>query len=371
MDTQTFNYDIAKTLIPVNAMSSAHLSELLPHCEVEYVFKGNEIFERGCYKREHVYVLHGEVELENTAGSVEKLSLQSSMNPLSHHFPRQYTARATSDCSIVRINSEELDRLLTWSQIADYLLLDISSQRDLDEDMHWMTTVLKSNLFHKVPPTNVQKIFSRLTPLLVSSEEVILRQGEIGDGCYFIKEGRAVVSQSPDGVKKPEPVASIQEGRCFGEDALVNDAVRNATVRMTSNGVLMHLRKRDFIDLLKEPEVATITREDFEKNSADYVCIDVRTDAEYGEGHLDSSANIPLNLLRLKTRQLNSKRTYLIYCDTGRRSRAAAWLLSEQGFKVFALDGGLDGKPNQKSRADNVLYFQDYVLRNGMAVAGQ
>ena len=102
-----------------------------------------------------------------------------------------------------------------------------------------------------------------------------------------------------------------------------------------------------------------------EKNQ--YVCIDVRSHDEYDAGHMDSAVNIPLNLLRLKTRQLNSTQRYIIYCDTGRRSLAAAWLLSQQGFRAFALDGGLEG---MQVPAD-VLHLQDYVLRDGLAVAGQ
>ncbi len=371
MDNHTFNASVAKTLTPLKSLSDAHLAELLSHCAPEFIFKGTKIFERGAKDLQHVFLLHGEVDLEDEGGEHQTLSGQTCLHALSPHQPRHESARAISDCSIVRIDSKILENLLTWSQIADYLLLDISHQRDLDEDVQWMMTVLRSNLFFKVPPTNVQKIFSHLTPKVVSSGDVILRQGEIGDGCYFIKEGSALVSQSPDGVKKPEVIATISEGRCFGEDALLNETVRNATVTMSENGVLMCLRKSDFIELLKEPLVETCERQQLESADEPFVYIDVRTEDEYSHGHLDSAVNIPLNLLRLKIRLLDTQQAYVLYCDSGRRSRAATWLLSQQGFNVRALDGGLQGAGKGGVQHLYQLCQQDYVLRSGIAVAGQ
>src|SRR5690625_7316606 len=111
--------------------------------------------------------------------------------PLSPYQPRRETAVAESDGSILRVDSERLDKLLTWSQVSDYLPLNMSRQRDLDEAMEWMLTVLKSNLFFKVPPLNVEQIFSRLEPQAVYAGDTILRQGELGDCAYFIKRRQA------------------------------------------------------------------------------------------------------------------------------------------------------------------------------------
>ncbi len=367
MDMKNFSSDLARTLTPIKSMSESHLQALLEGVEPEFIFKGRQVFERGHFDSHTIYLLHGDLELLDEQGNTSIVSGQTSLNPIANHQPRQVRVTALTDATIVRIDSDKLDRLLTWSQIADFLLLDISNQRDLDEDIEWMMTVLKSNLFYKVPPTNIQNIFSRLRPEVVASGDVILRQGEIGDGCYFIKEGSAEVTRSPDGVRKPEYVASIGVGRCFGEDALVNETVRNATVSMTSNGVLMRLSKRDFFELLKRPNVSSIHHQDLNAWSTSLTCIDVRTEDEYGEGHLAQAVNIPLNLLRLKTRLLDPECEYLVYCNSGRRSTAAAWLLSQQGFKVVVLNSGLDAL----EKAGQVLHHQDYVLREGLAVAGQ
>ena len=51
---------------------------------------------------------------------------------------------------------------------------------------------------------------------------------------------------------------------------------------------------------------------------------------------------MPLNVLRLKSRLLDPGKTYIAYCDTGRRSATAAFLLKNAGLDVIVLDGGLN-----------------------------
>lgn len=354
-----------KTLVPLKSMGDPHLLELLQHCPVQAVFKGQRLFEAGSYDRQHIYLLHGDVEYRWNDGRGELVKGRATLFPLMHEQPRPCTATALTDCSVLRINSEQLDKLLAWSQVAEYLQIDVAYQPELDEDADWMLTVLRSNLFFKVPPTNIGDIFARLRPETVDAGQVILRQGEVGDRCYFIKEGQAQVLRSPDGVQKPQPIADIGPGRCFGEDALVHETVRNATVKMTTDGVLMVMSKPDFIHLLKEPEVNSLPLSALETAASDTTLIDVRTEEEYSRGHLPAAVNIPVSLLRLKTRQLVKDRTYLLYCDTGRRSHAATHLLQKLGYNVSYLQRGVgQDLVLWRSLSDETV---DYILRDGVS----
>src|SRR5690606_12271474 len=105
---------------------------------------------------------------------------------------------------------------------------------------------------------------------------------------------------------------------------------------MTTDGVLMRLSKEDFKLLLLEPQVEEVAEEDFASLTEPPVYLDVRSQSEYDQGHLVLAANVPLNLLALKKRLLRLDVPYVFYCDTGRRSRAAAYLLGKQGFNTFA-----------------------------------
>lgn len=362
-----FDLSITRTLVPLKQMSESHLLALLEHAITEVVCVGQPLFGAGSYDAQHVYLLHGTVSLEAAGGTRTQVKGRETFFPLAQCQPRQVTAIAETDCSVLRIDSEILDKMLTWSQVADYLQLNISRQRDLDEDIDWMMTVLRSNLFFKVPPLNVEQIFSRLTPQVVYAGEVIIRQGEIGDQCYFIKEGEAEVFRHLE--NKRQHLATIGVGRCFGEDALVNETVRNATVQMYTDGVVMRLDKQDFYRLLKEPKVATLALDELKpalSNGA--VCVDVRSDEEYNEAHLAQAVNVPLDILALKARLINKDRLAIFYCDTGRRSRAAAYLLAQQGYQALALADctGLFAQAGQGWLDD----VHNYVLREGVAVRG-
>ena len=45
--------------------------------------------------------------------------------------------------------------------------------------------------------------------------------------------------------------------------------------------------------------------------------------------------------IRLKLKSLDLDTRYVVCCDTGRRSSAGAYILSERGFETYVLKGGL------------------------------
>ena len=49
----------------------------------------------------------------------------------------------------------------------------------------------------------------------------------------------------------------------------------------------------------------------------------------------------PVFMLRLKVATLDESKKYILYCDSGRRSSAAAFLLTERGIDAYCLKDGL------------------------------
>ncbi|MDH5766939.1 MAG: rhodanese-like domain-containing protein, partial [Gammaproteobacteria bacterium] len=138
-------------------------------------------------------------------------------------------------------------------------------------------------------------------------------------------------------------------GDTFGEEALISSNKRNATVTMLSNGTLNRLSKDDFIELLNEPLLDWLSYEDaqkliIEENAA---WLDVRLPAEHQTDAINSSLHIPLIFLRMKIDTLNQDTPYIVYCDTGRRSSAAAFLLNERGFNTYILKDGISSVPEE------------------------
>ena len=128
----------------------------------------------------------------------------------------------------------------------------------------------------------------------------------------------------------------------FRSEALASDTKRNATVTMKTAGQLLRLKKQDFVELLKAPIINTISMADAEAKVASGAAewLDVRFASEYSYHHLEGAINAPLHELRNYVSQLDNAKEYIVYCQTGRRSSAAAFILAQFGFKALVLQGG-------------------------------
>jgi CRP-like cAMP-binding protein len=245
--------------------------------------------------------------------------------------------------AVLCFDSAVLDQILAWDQSAGYVILDINSNAAYQDDRHWMIRLLKSRLFYRVPPGNILEIFRRLKLMRLKAGDVVINQGDDADCCYIIKDGMCEVLVKAEGATEAMPVAILEQGQWFGEDALLSGKPRNATVTMATDGVLMRLDRKDFDELLREPSVRTVGLEEAQKLVADGGrWLDVRTPDEFEQVHLRGALNMPLNVLRLKSRLLDTSRTYVAVCDTSRRSASAAFLLGNAGLDVYVLEGGLN-----------------------------
>jgi rhodanese-related sulfurtransferase len=71
--------------------------------------------------------------------------------------------------------------------------------------------------------------------------------------------------------------------------------------------------------------------------------LDVRTQAEYDQYHLQGSTLFPLDKLSGQLDQLPKDKDIVVICHSGARSLSASILLQQHGFKrVYYLEGGLN-----------------------------
>lgn len=338
---------ILKKLVPPSALNHENFEELAGKTVTEQVAAGTALFKVGDVDRKAVYLLDGEVELTTETGqkSTIRSGTDTARHPLANNQPRKHTAVAKKPSKITRIDSDLLDILLTWDQLSGIEVDEISVDEDeVDEDGDWMTRILQSKAFLQVPAANIQAMFMRMQEVPVKAGEVIIKQGDEGDYYYIIKNGRCKVTRASKN-NTELTLATLGNGDAFGEEALLSEAKRNANVIMLTDGMLMRLSKEDFNALLKEPMLSWVTREeaDILVAGGDAQLIDVRLESEYANNAIPGSINIPLFMLRIKADRLDPGKKYILYCDTGRRSSAAAFLLSERGLRASCLKGGLTG----------------------------
>ena len=60
---------------------------------------------------------------------------------------------------------------------------------DEDDDQDWMTTLLQTAAFHRIPPANIQAIFIRMQQINFKAGDVVIKQGDEGDFFYAITRG--------------------------------------------------------------------------------------------------------------------------------------------------------------------------------------
>lgn len=337
-------------LVPINALTQENFAELARKAHIEKVPSGRSLFKQGETDKHAIYVLDGEVELTDgkqtslvTAGGPE------SRHPLSPQQPRAQSAIAKTDCIVAIIDRDLLDVLLTWDQSSSYKVEEIEEG---DADGDWMSRLLHTPSIMQLPAANIQSLFMKLEQVPVNAGEVVIREGEEGDYYYIISEGRCQVSRLSPRTKESVVLAELAAGDAFGEEALISENKRNATITMLTDGVLMRLGKNDFIDLMKAPRHNKISyNEACKLVEQGGKWLDVRLPSEFSNGSLPGSINLPLFFLRKKADEINADRSYIMVCDTGRRSASAAYLLVERGFDVYVLEGGLNAVPSEASAA--------------------
>ncbi len=334
------SFDKIASLVPLNSIVGERLHELIKHATLKEVPAKTRLFKKGEIDNLVIYLLEGEIEL--AAGGERKLLEASSVEAklaIDPAQPRKSTAIAKTDLVILTIEQNMLDIYLTWDPYSGYVVDEIDAKENNDWD-DWMLAILQAELFHRIPPVKIQAMFQKIQHFPVVTDEVIFKQGDKGDYFYFIQKGVcAVIQGGPTG---EITVAKLSNGQGFGEEALLSDNPRNATIKMLSDGTLLRLAKEDFEHLFKESIVIAVDINHASKlNSEGAIWLDVRQPEEYAKKSLSNSINIPLQSLRSMLNKVQKEKTYIAYCDTGQRSSCAAYILSSLGYTTYVLEKGV------------------------------
>ncbi len=332
--------DILQKLVPLNTLSMSGMDEILRSVIIDQAEKEKVLFSEGEDDGYAVFLLQGEVELSslNQADARRiKSSTEAALYAIAQLKPRQMTGITTRASTIARIDQNILDHIVTMDEVGGIEVIEM----DTDEDANWVFSVLSSSTFSKLPPANANQMLARMESVPVSAHQIIITQGEPGDYYYLIREGTASVAQKDDS-GKTKIINELSTGDQFGEEALLSDSPRNATVVMKTDGVLMRLTRNDFNELLTEPMLHWVAQAEADKMIGEgAVILDVRTVDEYRSGAIKNSVNAPLKQIRQFSESLDHSKKYVIYCQTGSRSSVAAFMLNQRGFETVALKGGL------------------------------
>ena len=344
MENDVLDLALLRRFSPLDGLRLENLRALAGKATMKELPAGRLLFREGDTDKRTYYLHTGDLELRAKDRHVAVLrgGTPQSRNALVPGIPRRFTARAITNVEYVSIDSDLLDVLITWDQTGTYEVSEFDPSTPIDS-ADWMTTLLQTRAFQRIPPANMQEVFSKVQQVRLKAGDVAIQQGDEGDYFYVVTAGRCSVTRETPLNREGIRLAELGPGDTFGEEALISEAKRNATVRMLTDGVLMRLNKADFTTLLNEPMQQKINYEEalalVESGGASW--LDVRLPSEFDAFRLPGAVNIPLYFIRLKLKQLDPQRRYIVVCDTGRRSSAAAFILTERGFAASVLQGGL------------------------------
>ncbi len=345
-------------LEPISSFSPARLRELLEYCHLETIAQGEDPFKGSTLAGQSVYLVRGELEVVYADGNrvVIRADSEWARHPIGKRQPDIQSACALTPIQLLRVDDDLLDQMVTWDQFAyqeDFTPTagkgsEAVIKRLLNSGM-FSAENLSNSPFAYLPSANIGKLLNRIEVIAVWDKEVIIREGEEGDYYYLIESGRAQVTRLVGGVNML--LADLKAGDVFGEEALISDSKRNATVTMKSNGVLMRLKKQDFLELMHEPLLHKVSYQEAKRKVEDgAVWLDVRYPPEYRHDKLLRAINVPLNDIRNAIGVLNKNSQYVVYCQSGRRSTAAAFILAQAGYKVDVLENGLWSLPKSQQQ---------------------
>lgn len=197
-------------------------------------------------------------------------------------------------------------------------------------------------VFRECAAEHVERMLNRMETVAVRDGDVVIREGEEGDSYYLLATGTAKVTRHLRNEAKPHEVAQFLRPTGFGEDALISIGKRNATVTMTSDGILMRLSKDAFDRYVKDPMISWASgaeaRAMVEKGAR---WVDVRPPEHASQPRIAGAIPLPLEDLRDHVAALDKDTTYVCFCTDGRLSSTAAFLLRQYGLHAVVVRDGL------------------------------
>ena len=346
---------ILKTLEPLNRLNPILLDELAAKSIVEEVPAEKIICRHGEADPRQIYLLSGQIEVVTPGETKTKIikSKSALKTAVAEGSPRAVTLKTKTASTLLYIDADLLELLMSDEPELNptYEVTEITA----DDSDDWMLSFLQSPAFLQLPTENIQQLLTHMEEIPVKKDQVVITQGDTDDNYYIIKSGSCNVHRQPYKGSANVLLATLPKGSGFGEEALISNGSRNATITMRENGSLMRLKKKDFLKLLINPLIPYFEHNEMPKKLDEgCVVIDVRSEQESKQKPFEGAVNIPLSLLRVKFDSLNPDREYLLVCNDGSQSAAAAFLMIQNGFKCCVLKGGMNsskGKIVAKSSA--------------------
>ena len=207
------------------------------------------VFREGDYSTTFFTIITGSVAISMDAQPDKRIPLQQGdffgeMGLLSDR-PRSASVTTAEPAVLIEIPRRAMLKLINSAP---------SVKRFIDEV--YMLRALRSYLGPQLSQEQFRKVAGTAELIPFKKDNVIFREGDLGDAFYVIRSGSIEISRKDD-AGEPYVVAYMHAGQYFGEMALLSeDNRRGATVSAAAKTEVIQILRSDFLELLAEfPEL--------------------------------------------------------------------------------------------------------------------
>lgn len=291
--------DTLKRFDPFQAMGSAEVATAARHARLIEVPARRWLLRPGRRLKGRFYLVQGTVRLYSPQRDLQPRSPDARL-PL---YPGCEAMLSLSEVRLLHVDTAAIAFLLGTAQ----------SNPGAAAPADWERRFMASPLLQRLDAGVWQQLLSALTERPFEEGERLVAEGSAAHDFFVVKSGHAAVRRGK------QTVAHLGPGDFFGEDALLLNARRNATVVATRKGSILRLPKDRFTTLL----VDNLVR--FVKTAGEGECIDV--------GEPGALAG-----LREKIPSLDPGSRYHLVGGELRERALATFILTQKGFDAWPVD---------------------------------
>jgi len=237
-------------------LSKKEIDTLASQFNFQSYKNGENIMTKGDVGDEFFLIIKGTAEVYIDEGScvasLEKMDYFGEQALLTDEsITRNATIKATSDLEALKLNRKQFQELTSTEVMFAHRAAVITEKRvqkptkkqdELTEDeMSFITRCIKTNiLFSGQQEKTISDIVPYFFKRTYKKDDVIIKQGDTSaTEFYVINQGECSVNTEKNGY-----IVTLSKDACFGELALMYNAPRNATIKVTSDEMHVFVMER-------------------------------------------------------------------------------------------------------------------------------
>ena len=181
----------------------------------------------------HLYLVKGHVATINPTRQLRG----KTFGQLHSFYPGCGEARAISACQVLLVSADEREFILAHAPVRAAIDQPVTG---------WLGTFLSSHMMAHLRPAEWQHVLSVFQVQTFAAGAHVVQWGQPGTQCYVIESGNAVVHRNG------RTLAHLGPGDFFGEDALILNGGRTATVTAATEVVVHAIAQAEFRRYLLE-----------------------------------------------------------------------------------------------------------------------